>query len=446
MSHGPATGERKVNAMLKETTAPTREPSRDPVTEARATLLVQAGETLAASLDYTTTLRAVAALAVRGFADACLVDILNEDGTAERLAVDHRDPTLRERMGELLAYPVRPGRDVLAYQAMQTGRAELIEVVDDAGLVSIAQDAEHLELLRSGKPHSLILAPLTARDKLLGVLLLVSVRPERSFDGEDLRLAEELARRAALAVDNARLYAQAQNAIAARDQLLAVVSHDLRNPLGVVMMGTSFLRELVPADDPQVERQLDMIGRSAEHMHRMIEDLLDVARVDAGRLSVDPAPVPGAALIREGAELLGPLAAEHGITLRTERDGDLPPVLADRSRILQVFSNLGGNAVKFTPRGGRITLGAVATGDALRFHVADTGPGIPAEHLVHLFDRFWQASRNDRRGIGLGLAIVQGIVTAHGGRVWAESTSGEGSTFHFTLPLAPPRASATEEG
>lgn len=432
--------------MLKETTVPSREHSQDLVVAARTMLLVQAGETLAASLDYGTTLRAVAALAVRGFADACLVDILNEDGTAERLAVDHHDPALRERMEEFLAYPVRPGRDIRAYQAMKTGRAELIEVVDDVGLVTIAQDAEHLALLRAMNPHSLIMAPLTARDKLLGVLLLVSVRPERTFDEEDLHLAEELARRAALAVDNARLYAQAQNAIAARDQLLSVVSHDLRNPLGVVMMSTSFLRELVPADNPQVGRQLDMIGRSAEHMHRMIEDLLDVARVDAGRLSVDPSPVPGAELIREGAELLGPLAKEHGITLCTEWDGDLPTVLADRGRILQVFSNLGGNAVKFTPRGGRITLGAAADGDTLRFHVADTGVGIPAEHLVHLFDRFWQASRNDRRGIGLGLAIVQGIVTEHGGRVWAESTPGEGSTFCFTLPVAPPQASARDVG
>jgi signal transduction histidine kinase len=294
------------------------------------------------------------------------------------------------------------------------------------------------------RPHSLILAPLTARGKLLGVLLLVSARPERTFDEEDVRLAEELGRRAALAVDNARLYAQARNAITARDQLLSAVSHDLRNPLGVVMMATSFLRELVPGDNTTIRRQLDMIGRSAEHMNRMIEDLLDVARVDSGRLSVELAPVAVAELVAEAMELLGPLVRDRGITLRAECDEDLPLVLADRNRILQVFSNLGGNAVKFTPAGGQITLGATAGGDTVRLHVADTGQGIPAEHIPHLFDRFWQASRNDRRGIGLGLAIVQGIVAQHRGRVWAESTVGEGSTFRFTLPVAPPAASRQE--
>lgn len=408
------------------------------VAEARATLLIQAGEALAASLEYATTLRTVAALAVQGFADSCFVDILNADGTAERLAVDHRDPALHERTKEFLAYPVRRERDLLAFQAMETGRAELLAIVDDAGMARAAHSEEHLELLRAMHPASAILAPLAARGRLLGVLLLVSVRPERIFDREDVRIAEELSRRAALAVDNARLYAQAQNAIVARDQLLSVVSHDLRNPLGVVMMGTSLLRDMVPADDRQIARPLEMIARSAAHMSRMIEDLLDTARVDAGQLSLETSPIPAAELVREGAELLAPLAGAEGIAVRTACADALPPVLADRSRILQVFSNLGGNAVKFTPHGGRVTLGAVADGEGVRFSVEDTGAGIPAEHLEHLFDRFWQAARNDRRGIGLGLAIVQGIVVQHGGRVWAESTVGEGSSFSFTIPFAPP--------
>ncbi|MBB4637535.1 sensor histidine kinase [Longimicrobium terrae] len=419
---------------------PTTAPPGSTQDQARQTFLARAGETLAGSLDYATTLRAVAALAVQDFADACLIDILNEDGSAERLAVDHRDPALREKLEKLMAYPVQPARDPLSFQAMAAGQPKLIATVTDEELIEIAQDERHLALLRAMAPRSLILAPLVAREKLLGLLLLVSDGPDRVFSGEDLRLADELARRAALAVDNARLYANAQNAITARDQMLAVVSHDLRNPLGVVMMAASFLRELVPAENPQVKRQLDMIDRSAQQMNRMIEDLLDVARVDAGRLSVEPAPASPASLISEAVDLLRPLADDAGITLVAECDGALPRVLADRARVLQVFSNLGGNAVKFTPRGGRITLGATVDGETVRFHVADSGLGMPAEHLSHLFDRFWQASRNDRRGIGLGLAIVQGIVTQHGGRVWAESAPGEGSTFHFTLPLAPPAA------
>ena len=406
----------------------------DPVTETRQSFLASAGDALAASLDYHTTLRTVAALAVQAFAEACMVDILNEDGIAERLAVDHRDPAMRERLSAMLAYPIRDGKDLLAYEVMRTGRAEMLNGFDEEELASVAQDADHLALLHSLRPQSLIVAPLIARGKVLGVMLLAA--QERTYTQDDLHLAEELARRAAIAVDNARLYADAQRAIAARDQLLAAVSHDLRNPLGVVMMSTAFLRELLPDGGPQVSRQLEMIGRSAGQMNGMIEDLLDVARVDAGRLAVDATPVAASALLLEAADLLRPLAEKNGITLLVDDGGELPRVLADSNRVLQVFSNLGGNAVKFTPRGGTIALGADLDGGALRFHVADTGLGMPAEHLPHLFDRFWQASRNDRRGIGLGLAIVQGIVAAHGGRVWAESTPGEGSTFYFTLPLA----------
>ena len=409
---------------------------RKHVAEARATLLVSAGEVLANSLDYATTLQAVATLAVSGFADACLVDILREDGTAERLAVDHRDPALREAMQEFKAYAIRVEPDTQAAGILETGRAKLFPVWDAASSEGIAHDAGHLALVQSMHPHSLIMAPLVAREKILGMLLLASDTPERIFDEEDLRLAEELARRAALAVDNARLYTEARNAIAARDHLLSMVSHDLRNPLSVVMMATALLRAQVPAESTQMRRQLEMIARSADQMTRMIGDLLEVARADAGQLSMVFLPVSAAELVAEGAELLEPLARDRGITLLVELGGEMPAVHADRSRILQVFSNLGGNAVKFTPQGGTITLRAVVDGDSVCFQVKDTGEGIRGGDLAHLFDRFWQASRTDRRGIGLGLAIVQGIVLQHGGRVWAESTPGQGSTFYFTLPIA----------
>ncbi len=401
----------------------------------RRVLLERAGETLAASLDYATTLRAVAALAVHDFADVCLVDVVDEAGIAERVAMDCRDPSVRPTLAEFMPYPVRSDRDFLSYQAMRTGRAELVEVVDDDDLVMIAQDATHLKLLRLLPPHSLLLAPLVARGQLLGILALISLSSGRRFTEEDRRLAEELARRSAVAVDNARLYARAQNAIAARDQMLAIVSHDLRNPLGTVVMSASFLRELIPAENSALVRQLDIINRATGRMNRMIEDLLDVARLEAGRLSLDLAPVPAAALLSEGAELLRPLAAEQGIALLTEWDDALATVTADRGRILQVLSNLGSNAVKFTPRGGQITLAALSDGDMIQVSVTDTGLGISPEHVPRLFDRFWQATRNDRRGIGLGLSIVQGIIADHGGRLWVESTPGKGSVFRFTLPV-----------
>jgi signal transduction histidine kinase len=169
-------------------------------------------------------------------------------------------------------------------------------------------------------------------------------------------------------------------------------------------------------------------------MNRLIEDLLDVARMEAGTLSLSPTPQPTESLLREAVEAAQPLAGE--VHLLLEEPGALPPVLADRDRLLQVFSNLLGNALKFTPRGGQVRVGARAQDEHVRFYVRDTGPGLNEDALAHIFDRFWQLDRKDRRGAGLGLSIVKGLVEAHGGRLRVESEPGHGSTFSFTVPVA----------
>jgi signal transduction histidine kinase len=176
-----------------------------------------------------------------------------------------------------------------------------------------------------------------------------------------------------------------------------------------------------------------MIVRSVERMNRMIQDLLEVAKLEAGRLGMATRPVDVAALIAEAEETLRPLAAERSIRLESAVARGLPAVTADADRVLQVIGNLVSNAIKFTPAGGRITLAAAHAGDEVRFAVTDTGCGIPSDHLSRVFRRFWQADRTDRRGIGLGLAISEGIVQAHGGRIWVESRVGVGTTFFFTL-------------
>jgi len=179
-----------------------------------------------------------------------------------------------------------------------------------------------------------------------------------------------------------------------------------------------------------------MIKRTMAEMDRLIEDLLDVTRIDAGRLPIEPEPHSAAALVAEAVELLRPVALERSQILEVSVAENLPAVHADRSRVLQVLSNLVGNAVKFSPEGGRITLNCVAAGAEVRFSIADSGPGIPEEHLPRIFDRFWQARHVRRGGAGLGLSIARGIVEAHGGRIWVESSPGAGATFHFTLPRA----------
>jgi signal transduction histidine kinase len=214
---------------------------------------------------------------------------------------------------------------------------------------------------------------------------------------------------------------------------LRVVSHDLRNPLNAIVLGTTSLL-LDPLTDLQA-RQLRIVKRAAERMNRLIQDLLSVSIIEAGRLSVEPRPIDLRSVFSEVIDTLGPLAGERSITLETVLPVDLPDVRADPARVVQVLSNLVGNAIKFTPQRGRVTLAAVVTGASVRCDVVDTGPGIPPEQLPKIFARFWQANHADRRGVGLGLSIAKGIIEAHGGRLWVTSIVGEGSIFSFTLPV-----------
>jgi signal transduction histidine kinase len=199
-------------------------------------------------------------------------------------------------------------------------------------------------------------------------------------------------------------------------------------------MGASFLLDLLPADGKELERtQAAVIKRSAERANRLIQDLLDITHIESGRLSIDLRPHQAASLVDEAIEQVRMQAAEQGITL-VRGDVDDAAVHADRDRILQALGNLLGNALKFTPRGGRVTVSARVSPNDARFAVSDTGSGIPNEQVPRLFDRYWQANRRDRRGVGLGLSIVKGITEAHGGDVRVETAPGTGSTFTLVLP------------
>jgi PAS domain S-box-containing protein len=228
---------------------------------------------------------------------------------------------------------------------------------------------------------------------------------------------------------------RAEAASRMREDLVAIVSHDLRNPLSAITMSTTLLRAALPVDS-RATKLLETIARSSERMKRLISDLLDMASIDAGRLAVDPQPQAAGVLLQEVVEMLQPLASDKSLRLEASEITPGLAARADRERIVQVLSNLVGNAIKFTREGGSIVLSACRDGDAMRFSVSDTGQGISAEQMHHLFDRYWQAKRDGRLGIGLGLSIAKGIVEAHGGRIWAESSAGQGTTFHFTLPAA----------
>lgn len=424
-------------SQVPEATAAGEPRSRSRVSSREALrFLSRAGRRLASTLDYETTLQALAELAVPRVACFCVVEILEPDGRVRRLGVAHVDPTQLPLLEQSAGFvrDATPGSHLA--RMLAEDEPVLVPEVTDDWLGGLSGGDEHRELMRRLAPTSLILVPLVARGSRLGVLLLASTRTDRRYQAIDLRLARELGRTAAVSVDNARLYQRAQDAVRARDEVLRVVSHDLRNPIGTVQMGTSFLMEVLPGgqDGGPVDRTLRSMLNASRSAERMIRDLLDVARIEAGQLAIDAAPEDVAPLIEEAVDGQRRIAEAQGIELRVAPLHGLPLVHADRDRVLQVLGNLISNALKFTPDGGVVEVGAAPAEGEVRCYVTDTGTGIPADHLEHLFDRFWQARKTDRRGLGLGLAIVQGLVHAHGGRVWVESEVGSGTTFHFTLP------------
>jgi signal transduction histidine kinase len=392
---------------------------------------------LSASFDYQTTLAALVRLAVPALADYCALDIVEAEDRFERIGEAHVDPAKSQLLREVATFPkiALTERHPLI-RVMNTGAPVLEADITPAFIRASFAEPGQRKIVEALGPRSLICVPLVTSGKPIGALTLVTSGSGRRFEVADLSLAADLARRAAVVVEHARLFHEAQQATRARDDVLAVVAHDLRNPLNTVTMAVSLMLETTPPERIQERRQAEIVRRAADRMNRMIQDLLDVKRMESGRLTIDPRAEDPAVLINDTVDMLRPLAIGSTIRMETNIEENLPPVIADAARIQQVLSNLVGNAVKFTPRAGRISVCAEGMDGEVKFSVIDTGPGIPAEQLPHIFGRFWQAKTSDRRGIGLGLAIAKGIVEAHNGRIWVESHVGLGSTFYFTLPTA----------
>lgn len=392
-----------------------------------------AGVVLQASLDIAQTLENLAKLLVPELADVCLVDVI-EHGEIRRVVAQHRDPAFAEatRLLERPAPEPERRRPISISGLLETRRSELVHTVTDEWLEKNARNEVHLEALRSIAPTSMMLVPLVARGVAIGVLTLMSVNPVHHYDDLDLELARSIGEQAAFAIDNARLYGAALEARRQRDEVLAVVSHDLRNPLNAIVLYAQILSKRMAS------RELDAIRVAAARADHMVQDLLTIATIEAGPLPLDRRSEAVSSIVEEVVALCRALAEERGLLLEASVEPELPDAVVDRHRIVQALSNLVGNALKFTPRGGRVALSAARAGGALKLEVADSGPGIPAEEVPHLFERFWQGQAPGGGGVGLGLAITKGIVEAHGGAVAVESVIRHGSKFMLSLPLSPP--------
>ena len=403
--------------------------------------LSEANAVLASSLDYEATLGSVARLVVPQLADWCAVSILEQDGSFRQLAVAHVDPAKVELARELnRRYPTDPNAPTGTPNVVRTGRSELVSEIDDDLLAAIVVDAEQLRIARELGLKSAMTVPLSARGRTLGTISFVSAESGRRYGPDDLALAEELGRRAGLAVDNARLYREAENASRAKSEFLAVMSHELRTPLnaigGYVDLIDMGLRG--PVSDEQRDYLL-RIKRSQQRLLGMINDVLNFARLEAGQVHYDLVPVPLQEALREVDVIVEPEVQARGLRFEHRPCDPALCVRADREKLQQIVLNLLVNATKFTPAGGEIVLDCEERGEAVAVRVRDTGRGVPPDKLQVIFEPFVQVERGTTRGTdgtGLGLAISRDLARAMSGDLAVESVVGEGSTFTLTLPRA----------
>lgn len=414
--------------------------------------LAEASALLAASLDYETTLASVARLAVSHLADICIIDVLEPDGSMRRLAVAHVDPAQEQALRELQeGYTPAPtlGQAHPVLKVLRTGRSDLMPELSDTFLAAITHDEEHLRLLRDefGFKSSMVV-PLAAHDRILGAISFIATTSGRRYNTADLARAEDLARRAALAVDNARLYGEAQEANRAKDVFLATLSHELRTPL-TSMVGWIHLLRSGRLDETMTAQALEAIDRNTKAQAQLIEDLLEVSRAITGKLRLDVRAIDLNGVIASAVEIVAPGAITKDIALRVTLDPALGVMAGDPSRLQQVILNLLSNALKFTPTGGWIEVRLGHDTTTATISVQDSGMGIEAEFLSQVFDRFRQADSSMTRaygGLGLGLAIVRHLVELHGGTVQAASAGpDQGATFTVQLPLRTERTGMGQE-
>jgi PAS domain S-box-containing protein len=405
----------------------------------RAAFLAEVGAVLGGSLEYLTTLKTVANLAVPSIADWCAVDILTDERKLERLAVAHVDPAKIDLARTIRSRYEDPNSPYSAPSVVRTGTpAMLREVSDDMIVASAKGDKERIALVRSLGLRSYMIVPLTTRGRTLGALTLATAESGRLYTEDDFRFAQDVAFRAALAVDNARAYNDAQVANRLKDEFLATLSHELRTPLNAILGYSRMLQSGMLTPDKHA-RALHIVERNATSLTQIVEDVLDVSRIISGKIRLNIQSVDLPAVVSDAIATVMPAADAKQVRVQTILDPRAAPISGDPDRMQQIVWNLVSNAVKFTPKHGTVQVRLERVNSHVEIVVSDTGAGIPPDFLPHIFERFRQADSGTTRehgGIGLGLAIVRHLVELHGGTIHAASGGHEkGSTFRVRLPI-----------
>ena len=421
-----------------------REQGRRAAAEASAKtlrFLVDASMKLSASLDYETTLRMLATLCVGEIADWAVVYAVDDRGVPRRVAVGHCDPDKAPLARELEGIPIDARGVHPVLEVLRTRTPKVIHDVTDEALARMAASPREREIASELGIASFVLIPMVARGHAFGALALVAAKPARWFTADEVTLATDIASRAALAIDNARLYGEAQRANQSKTDFLAVVSHDLRTPLTAISGYADLLDAGIPVALPtECQRSVQRIRTSAKHLMYLLDELLVFARLEGGIEQLRVAKHDVRDVVRDAAAVIQRLAEERGLALRLHLPEAPVDAETDADKLRQVLLNLAGNAVKYTVRGGVDITVVAEPSNVVSIAVRDTGKGIAEEHLPHIFEPFWQVDRMQRtrgQGTGLGLSVVRRMLDLLGGTIRVESTLGTGSTFTVRLPRSP---------
>jgi len=411
----------------------------------RLQFLAEVSATLGASLDYEQTLDLAVHLALPRLGDYCNMLVVDDHGQLHPAAWGHIDPgkapLVRELAVRLFETPAGAGVPTFASEILRSGKSM---VVSHDRLMAVAArvqsiDAELVAIGTALRPYAYIGAPLVVRRRVVGAISFGrTANTPHDYEDADIELVEEFARRVSIAVENARLFRQADELNRLKDEFLATVSHELRTPLSAIL-GWSRLLSGGQLDSNKMARALDVIERNAQLQSKLVDDILDVARGTAGNVRLEVKSLDLGTIAHRGADAIAPTAAAKHIGV--EVDAPTPVIVSgDAARLQQVVWNLLTNAVKFTPGGGRVSIAVSAQNGFAELRVSDTGSGIPPNFLPYVFDKFRQADASFTRqygGLGLGLAIARHLVELHGGAVEARSEGqGQGATFIVRLPAA----------
>ncbi len=405
--------------------------------EERQRILNEASEKLVTSLDHQITLQEIARLLVPAMADYCRIAILDNQGQIKESAVNHIEPEKIALVRELYEqYKDRVSSTYGLDKLLETGQSELIsEVTQEVMAPSVRDNPAMLPIIEALGLTSYMGTPLIARERVIGAITFSSVQPERRYTQDDLDFAQELARRIALTLDNARLYQEAQKAIQVRDDFISIASHELRTPVTSLKLYVQVLqKQLARLGEENVVQSLTKMDAQLNKLTLLIKDLLNVSRIELGRLDFQQELFDLNELVKETVEQIRPTTGKHGIRV----EGQVAqPAWGDKDRIGQVLTNLLTNAIKYSPQTDRIIVRLTSTQDAAMVSVQDFGIGIEQEHISAIFDRFYRVNDPDEKtypGLGIGLYISYEIIKRHGGTLSVESKKGHGSVFSFTLP------------